>query len=88
MPITPDNIIQSLCWLVVALGGGLGSVALWIGKQLAIRLGAIEEKLEACNTTLVTIERDLRGDLARLDRRVVKLETTCEERHSPHLYQD
>ena len=56
--ITP--IIVGLCTTIAALIG-------WIGSRINVRL-------EKIGDTLAAIERDLRGELYGLDRRVTRLE--------------
>lgn len=58
------NFISALLALLCALIG-------WIGNRIHTRLDEISQ-------TLVKIERDLRTELAGLDRRVTRLETKSE----------
>jgi hypothetical protein len=65
------ELIRGLLW---AIGGLLGCLVLvigWIGARIHARLDSISQSLAA-------IERDLRSDLAVLDRRI----TLCEVRRT------
>lgn len=57
------------------------SVLAWIGNRVHIRLDAltvtVDQKFDQLHTVLSSIERDLRGDLVDLDRRVSKVEARC-----------
>jgi len=64
--------------LLPIIGGLLGLLIIiigWIGNK-------IHDRLDQINITLCGIERDLRCDLACLDRRITIIETHCQ------LYQD
>lgn len=54
----------------------LGALS-WIGSQITRRLDALTSAVGVTNSTLSNIERDLRGELARLDRRVSVIEARC-----------
>ncbi len=79
------EIIQLLIWFLILIGGAFMSVLLWIGKvikdAIASELSEIKAEIQLTNNTLKNIEKDLRGDLANLDRRVTKLETRCDAEH-------
>ncbi len=60
--------------LLGAIGGLLGLLVVvvgWIGAR-------IHGRLDSISTSLAKIERDLRGDLAHLDRRVTRAEVLLE----------
>jgi len=61
------EIIKGLLGLAAGLVGVLTLVVGWIGARIHSRLDSISKSLQA-------IERDLRGDLSALDRRIVRLE--------------
>jgi hypothetical protein len=76
------NEILTLMGLIFGL---LIAVLAWIGNRVHTRLDALTEtvdkKFEQIHTVLSSIERDLRGDLVDLDRRIAKLETRCNFEH-------
>jgi len=57
--------------LLIAIVGGLLAVLIavigWIGNR-------IHNRLDSISTSLASIEKDLRGELTHLDRRVSKIE--------------
>lgn len=67
-------LVNILIGVITILLGVLG----WIGARVHNKLDSLGEKLEAglkeMNRTLSGIERDLRGDLNDLDRRISHLE--------------
>lgn len=67
------EVIRVLLGVSGGLIGILTVVIGWIGTRIHARLDAISKSLTA-------IERDLRGDLSSLDRRVVKLEVESKMR--------
>jgi len=80
--------VAAISALVAAIVGLLA----WVGTQLKqelrdlkndIRreLAGMAEQMGATNAALTGIERDLRGQLAGLDRRVVQVETRCVAQH-------
>ena len=80
--------VAAISALVAAIVGLLA----WVGTQLKqelrdlkndIRreLAGMAEQMGATNAALTSIERDLRGQLAGLDRRVVQVETRCVAQH-------
>jgi len=62
------HLIGYLVYVVGALLGILIGLLGWIGSRIHNRLDSIAKSLSK-------IERDLRGDLSLLDRRLIKLET-------------
>ncbi|MGL4477375.1 MAG: hypothetical protein ACRCVK_03920 [Aeromonas veronii] len=66
-----DDLTLFLVGLLVAVLG-------WIGARVQSKLDelnhTVAERFDETNRTLASIERDLRGDLTNLDRRVTRLE--------------
>lgn len=80
--------VSAISALVAAIVGILA----WVGTQLKqelrdlkndIRreLAGMAEQMGATKAALTGIERDLRGQLAGLDRRVVQVEARCMAQH-------
>lgn len=63
--------------IISALGASLVAVLVFIGGQINVQLKALGMEMKATNQTLTNIERDLRGELSRLDRRVAVVESRC-----------
>ena len=89
MIASDQNVVQLLLWLVIGTGGALITMLIWIGKRVMEKVdmlpNVVEAKLEQLHSrvlgdtakmqdTLNKIERDLRGELAYLDRRVTRIE--------------
>ena len=77
---------------ISALVAAIVGILAWVGTQLKqelrdlkndIRreLAGMAEQMGATNAALTSIERDLRGQLAGLDRRVVQVEARCHAQH-------
>jgi len=77
---------------ISALVAAIVGILAWVGTQLKqelrdlkndIRreLAGMAEQMGATNAALASIERDLRGQLAGLDRRVVQVEARCSAQH-------
>lgn len=77
---------------ISALVAAIVGILAWVGTQLKqelrdlkndIRreLAGMAEQMGATNAALASIERDLRGQLAGLDRRVVQAEARCYAQH-------
>ena len=77
---------------ISALVAAIVGILAWVGTQLKqelrdlkndIRreLAGMAEQMGATNAALTGIERDLRGQLAGLDRRVVQVEARCFAQH-------
>lgn len=77
---------------ISALVAAIVGILAWVGTQLKqelrdlkndIRreLAGMAEQMGATNAALTSIERDLRGQLAGLDRRVVQVEARCSAQH-------
>lgn len=69
------HIISTLVAVLIGLIG-------WIGNQVRSELRDIKTEIAATNKSLGAIERDLRGDLSELDRRVTKVEAACYTRRT------
>lgn len=93
---TPETVIQVLLWMIVVVGAALVGLLMWIGNRLQKKvdempeqikvhvqttLNAVSDKLDAIGDRMQNIERDLRSDLADLDRRVVRLEALSGQGH-------
>ena len=65
-----------------ALLGALVAVIGWAGSQIRKELETLGTKVEQTNGTLNKIERDLRGELTDLDRRITRVESKCEQIHT------
>lgn len=66
---------QLLIASVIGLTATLATLVGWIGSRINVRLEKIADTLSA-------IERDLRGELFGLDRRITKLEAYHDETHN------
>lgn len=92
------DIIQLLLWLIIVIGGGLLSLLIWIWKRVQTKVDAlpssIAEKVQTVHAEIVTemkemnatqaaLERDLRGQFAKLDRRVIRLEVIQDINYRP-----
>lgn len=73
--MTPEMILIAFAGAVFTL---LVLILAWVGARLHTRLDGLtlmlDTKLSTLNTSLGNIERDLRDDLATLDRRVAFIE--------------
>lgn len=72
-PYAVGAISALLAVLVTVLG--------WVGSQIKSELKALSQEMKQTNATLTSIERDLRGELSRLDRRVMQVEAKCQVQH-------
>ena len=68
--------------LISVLFGCLVAVVGWAGSQIRQELKTLGDKMEVTNSTLTKIERDLRGELSDLDRRVTRVEVKCDANHT------
>lgn len=77
---------------ISALVAAIVGILAWVGTQLKqelrdlkndirLELAGMAEQMGATNAALTSIERDLRGQLAGLDRRVVQVEARCVAQH-------
>jgi len=72
--------VAAMPYAFAIIGGLLAtlcSVLAWVGASMNKRLSELTDAVGATNTTLNKIERDLRGELSRLDRRVTLVEARC-----------
>lgn len=77
-----DAILLPYAFTVIgALLALLCSVLGWVGLSMNRRLHELTKEVAGTNVTLNKIERDLRGELSRLDRRVTRVEATCQIQH-------
>ena len=53
----------------------------WVVGRIEKKLESIEQAIDRTNTTLGAIEKDMRKDLAGLDRRVTRIESVCSVQH-------
>jgi hypothetical protein len=73
-----------LPYAVAIIGGlfaSLVAIVGWVGSQINIQLRDMAGRVDSISKTLSNIERDLRGDLSDLDRRVTRIEARCEAQH-------
>jgi len=91
-----NEIIPLLVWMIVTIGGGLLALLIWIGQRIQKKVDDLPEqisekvrkvhddileRMDTLNATQSKLEQDIRERLARLDRRVVRLEVRCEMNH-------
>lgn len=77
-----DAILLPYAFTVIgALLALLCSVLGWVGLSMNRRLHELTKEVASTNITLNKIERDLRGELSRLDRRVTRVEARCDLTH-------
>ena len=66
-----NNGLIFMLGIVLSLLLGL---VVWLAKKVDQRLDDINQSLRETNKTLVSIDRDLRSELGRLDNRVTRVE--------------
>lgn len=76
--------MEAFLWPIAltVIGGlvmALTSVIAWVGIQIKSEITQLAMAVQQTNVTLTAIERDLRGKLADLDRRVAVVEATCRQ---------
>lgn len=91
-----SEIISLLWWMIIVIGGALISLLLWIGKSIKEKVDAIPievaKKVDSVHSELLSkvdgirteqhgMAKDLRDELTKLDRRVLKMEMRCESTH-------
>jgi len=90
--VTEVTLFPYAAAAISALVATIVGILAWVGTQLKqelrdlkndIRreLAGMAEQMGATNAALTGIERDLRGQLAGLDRRVVQVEARCSAQH-------
>lgn len=80
-PGAAETLLPYAIGAVGALLGALTGVLAWVGAQINARLTSLGVEMRATNETLGKIEKDLRGELTRLDRRVTRVEARCNVQH-------
>lgn len=88
-----SDVIPLLLWMIVAVGGALFSLIIWLGQRLynyiekiptmiAEKVKQVHEDLlyqmRELGATQRKLEEDVRSKTTDLDRRMVKLEVRCE----------
>lgn len=91
-----SELIPLLAWMILAVGGALLGLLIWIGRRLQDKVDALPAQVSAqvskvhddivkemadMNKTQARLERDVREQLSTLDRRVTKLEVSCDFHH-------
>lgn len=91
--MAPDSVVPLLTWMIVAVGGALLGVLLWIWRRVQKHVDELPERVSAqvgkvhaelveqmkeMNATHSKLEHDLREQFTQLDRRVVRLEVLKE----------
>lgn len=76
-----SDVVSILIWVLLAGGGAFFMLLKWNGNRLFEELKGIKEQIQMTNTTLATIEKDLRQDMSSLDRRITAIEVRCDQRH-------
>ena len=76
------EIVTLLAWAIIGGGGLFLAMFRWVVGRIEKKLESIEQAIDRTNTTLGAIEKDMRKDLAGLDRRVTRIESVCVTRHS------
>lgn len=91
------DIIPMLIWMIIAVGGALLSLLIWIGQRIQVKVDEIPNqvarKVDAIHAELLAkvddirddqhdMAKDLRAELTSLDRRVLKIELRCEATHN------
>ena len=79
--VSADTILPYFVSMIGALLAALCTVLAWVGLNINKRLEALTREVSATNGTLRAIEKDLRGELSNLDRRVTRVEMKCEVIH-------
>lgn len=79
--MTESTLFPYAIGAISALLAVLVTVLGWVGSQIKSELKSLGVEMKATNGTLTNIERDLRGELARLDRRVSLVEAQCTNNH-------
>lgn len=74
-------LFPHLITVIIGLIATLGGVIAWVGIGIKSEINALHRTMAHTNDTLVNIERDLRGKLADMDRRVAIVERTCMVQH-------
>jgi hypothetical protein len=93
-----QDVIPLLLWMVVVVGGALLTLLVWTWKRVQTRVDGLPDQIsekvrlvhteivaemKTMNATQAALERDLRGQFAKLDRRVIRLEVMQDIRPRP-----
>lgn len=76
-----DLLLPYAFTIIGALMALLCTILGWVGVSMNKRLSELTHEVAVTNTTLNKIERDLRGELSHLDRRVTRVEARCNVVH-------
>ena len=76
--VTDANLVQ---WLGIGLVAAAGFILQSLIKKLDQLNDTVYTGLSGLTKTMNAIERDMRGNMAGLDRRVTRLETRCDNYH-------
>lgn len=91
-----NDVIPLLLWMIVAVGGGLLGLLIWIGRRLQHKVDELPsqvssqvskvhdeliKQMQTMNDTHARLEKDVREQITSLDRRVVRLEVRCDMFH-------
>ena len=79
--MTPEMTLELVMWIIGGLLTTLIAVISWGVHSAQSKIASIADQLDRINVTLGSIERDLRGELAGLDRRVSILHTAMRSLH-------
>lgn len=79
--MSAEALIPYTIGLLGSLIGLLCTVLAWVGVQIKSELKDLGHEMKQTNKTLTAIEKDLRGELAGLDRRVSLVEARCQVVH-------
>lgn len=72
---------EILLWMLGGLCAAISFLIISAARAMQVRIEEVVVELKALNATLASIERDLRGELAGLDRRVGQLTTAMRSLH-------
>ena len=86
--MSAEALIPYTIGLLGSLIGLLCTVLAWVGVQIKGELKELGTEMKTTNKTLTAIERDLRGELAGLDRRVSLVEAKCQVVHGNNGHDD
>lgn len=90
------DVMPLLAWMILAVGGALLALLIWVGQRLQAKVdelpaqvsmqvkevhAEIVTKMAEMNATHGRLERDVREQLTLLDRRVTRLEVSSEIHH-------
>ena len=91
-----QDIVPLLLWMIVVVGGALLALLIWTWKRVQNKVDGLPDQIsekvrvvhseivaemKAMNTTQAALERDLRSQFSKLDRRVIRLEVLQDIHH-------